>query len=205
MADATAWSAFSELVAPTTLTKGTTVSRYVWDLTGVLSGCLSIRAAMLGTTVPANGIDIIVRPLAGADGDADSQGLGTCFRTVYLPSGTIATTNVAAGDGVDGESHIHVDSVSNFAAGDKIVIYDTSYVRIEFHDVASAPTGIINTLAPLIYNHTDAQSDIVTDNAAGWFVHVPGGRRYEIIASYADDATGSDAMWQVMGQTEDYS
>lgn len=205
MADATVWGSWAELVAPTTLTKGSTVSRYAWDLTGVLAGRLSIRMSLIDTTVPANGIDVVVRALAGADGAADIQGLGSAFRALYLPSGTVAKTAVASGDGNDGDSHVHVDSVANFAAGDKIAIFDAAYTRLEFHEVASAPTGIINTLSPLCYTHTDADSDVVIDNAAGWLVYLTGGSVYEIIASYADDATGSDAVWQVLGQTEDYA
>jgi hypothetical protein len=208
MADLTVWSAWSEKLAPTTLTKGATTSRTVFDLSGMIAGRVNIRLSMIGTTVPATGIDIFVKPLCGADGAVDIQGIGTYFVTRYLPSGTIAST-VIAGTVADGVSTLIVTAMTNFAVGDLIAIFDATYTRLEFNQVMNAsatPTpDEIYVASPVCYEHTAAQADVVIDNAGGWSVVLDGGCVYEIVVSYADDATGSDAVLQIMSQTLDYA
>jgi len=207
MADITAWSIWSEIVAPTTLTLGTTTNRVTLDLSGKLAGRVNIRIAMIDTTVPATGIDIFVKPLCGADGAVDIQGIGTYFVMRYLPVGTIAKTAIA-GDVADGQTTLKVDAATNFAVGDTLAIFDAAYTRLEFNQVMNANTtptpNEIYLASPLCYAHTDVDSDVVIDNAGGWNIMLQGGCVYEIITSYADDATGSNAVLQVMAQTENY-
>ena len=205
MADITTWSTWSELVAPATLTMGTTQGRYVWDLTSKLAGVLRINMALLGTTVPGAAIDIRVTRIAGStDGAADSVSPAIIWAMAYRPTGSVADATIN-GDVAAGEDHLHVASTTNFAQGDKIVVTDASFDRIEFHELVGTGSGLLYLLNRTVYAHTAAQADTVYDNAGAWDVYIPGGSIVAIVADYRGASTGSNVVWQVLGQTEDYA
>lgn len=204
MADITDWSSWTELVAPTTIAMGSGTGRATLDLTDRLSGRLRINTTMLGTTVPGASVDLRVKRLAGASGGADTTGIGVVWGMSYKPTGTIANTTISGDTVAVGDDHLHVASISNFAQGDLIAVFDSSFDRLEFHEVVGTATGLLYIDSRAIYEHTAAQADAVYDSAGGWDVFLPGGAVYEVTINYRAATTGSNVAWQVLYQTEDY-
>lgn len=194
----------TEWIAPVTVAKGSICLSSWIDLTAKLGAYMNVSLGLKGTTVPASAVGISILR-AYDDGTGKQTISGRIWEATWLPAGTVASTNVASGDGVLGESHIHVDSVTNFATGDKVVVFDAGLTRVEFQRVEATEAGILHLGQGLRYNHADADSDTVVDNAFGQNgIWVPGGAYVAIEVAYRTQATGSDAILRVNGQTYDY-
>jgi hypothetical protein len=169
------------------------VARGTLDLRTKRGAWLFLACGMVDNTVTANGVNIYVRPLLNNGAATLGAGRGSVAEFLYVTSGTIAKTNQNT-DNAAGDTAMNVDSVTNFAAGNKVMIADTGLARVEFGRLSKTATGILTLTSPSLYAHANADNDVYTNQADFWAVFVPGGALYEVIFDYGDDATGSNVM-----------
>lgn len=192
------------VVAAATLARGST-ARGTLDLRAKFGAYLFPRIGRGGTTALTNGIDVLVRRVANNDGADGQHPAGA--PAMLSSTAAASSTTCATSDSNSGQPALNVSSITGFAAGDIICIWDsgnTTFSRLEFHRVSKTATGILTLDRNLHYTHTSAGVDTVRNKADVFApIWIPGGSLWEVVFDYGDDSAGDTAVVQCMAQTYD--
>ena len=194
------WTDNASVITAATLAAGNK-TRGTIDLRSKFGAFLFVRLGRKGATAPGSAIQVQVRRVLNNDA------AGGIHPGAAIPlaggTGTGQSTTVNA-DSNSGQNVLNVASVTNFAAGDIICLYDASFARLEFHRVSKVSGSTLVLDDNLGYTHTAAQADNVTrmaDVFAPLWLH--GGSLWEIVVDYGGTGTGSDYVVEAKAQTYD--
>jgi hypothetical protein len=159
-----------------------------------------IKLGRKGTTTLTNGVNVLIRRTLTNDTllhpSAWAEFLG------LVGSATVSSTTVNA-DSASGQNALNVASITNFAAGDLMIVGGNT-AREEYCRVAKTAAGVLTVDSPLKFTHTAAQADTVINRADVFSpIWCPGGATYEVVIDYADDSAGSDIQVVADAQTYD--
>jgi len=201
MATATpVWTDNVGVIAAATLAAGNK-TRGTLDLRTKFGAMLFVRLGRKGSTAPASAIQTQIRRVLNNDG------AGGIHPGAPIPlAGTTSTgqSTTVNSDSNSGQNVLNVASITNFAAGDVICIYDTSFARLEFHRVSKVSGSTLVLDDNLGYTHTAAQADNVTRMADVFApVWLNGGSLWEVVVDYGASASGSDYVIECKAQTYD--
>lgn len=195
------WTDNVTVLPAATLSCGSRV-RATLDLRAKRGAFLFVRLGRKGTAAPSAAIKTLLRRLLNNGGPGGSHP-GAAIALPDTSSASGALTTVSA-DSLAGQNLLSVASVTGFALGDYVCIYDAAYARLEFGRVSSIGASWLVLDAPLGYSHTAAQADAVTRLAEmPPPVWVGGGALWELIVDYGAAASGSDYVVQALAQTYD--
>jgi len=195
------WTDNIAVLPAATLSFGNRV-RATWDLRTKRGGFLFVRMGRKGAAAPSAAIKTFLRRVPNnASPGGNHPALALALPDTNTAAG--AATTVSA-DSLAGQNILSVASITGFALGDLVCIYDGAYTRLEFGRVSAIGASWLVLDAPLGYSHTAAQGDAVTRLAElpppVWLM---GGSLWELIVDYGAAASGSDYVVQALGQTYD--
>ena len=201
MATATpVWTDNVSVIAAATLAAGSK-TRGTIDLRAKFGAMLFLRLGRKGATAPASAIQAQIRRVLNNDG---AGGIHPGAPIPLAGSTTTGQSTTVSADSASGQNVLNVASVTNFAAGDVICIYDSGFARLEFHRVSKVSGSTLVLDDNLGYSHTAAQADNVTRIADVFApVWLNGGSLWEIVVDYGASATGSDYVVECRAQTYD--
>ena len=130
MATATpVWTDIVSVIATATLAAGNK-TRGTLDLRSKFGAMLFLRLGRKGATAPASSIQAQIRRVLNNDAAGGIHPGAPIPLAGSTSTGQATTVN---SDSASGQNVLNVASVTNFAAGDLICIYDASFNRLEFH------------------------------------------------------------------------
>ena len=201
MATATpVWTDNVSVIAAATLAAGNK-TRGTLDLRSKFGAMIFLRLGRKGATAPASAIQAQIRRVINNDG---AGGIHPGAPIPLAGSTSTGQSTTVNSDSNSGQNVLNVASVTNFAAGDMICIYDTSFARLEFHRVSKVSGSTLVLDDNLGYTHTAAQADNVTRMADVFApVWLNGGSLWEVVVDYGASASGSDYVVECKAQTYD--
>ena len=194
------WTDNVSIIAASTLAAGNK-TRGTLDLRSKFGAFLFVRLGRKGSTAPASAIQVQVRRVLNNDAAGGIHPASPVPLAGSVSTGQATTVNA---DSASGQSVLNVASVTNFAAGDVICIYDSGFTRLEFQRVSKVSGSTLVLDDNLGYTHTAAQADNVT-RIADVFppIWLHGGTLWEVVVDYGASGSGADYVVQVLGQTYD--
>jgi len=201
MATATpSWTDNVSVIAAATLAAGSK-TRGTIDLRSKFGAFLFVRLGRKGATAPGAAIQVQIRRVL----NNDSAGGIHPGAAIPLAGGTsTGQATTVNSDSASGQNVLNVASVTNFAAGDVICIYDSGFSRLEFARVSKVSGSTLVLDDNLGYSHTAAQADNVTRMGDVFSpVWLNGGSLWETVVDYGGTGTGSDYVVEAKAQTYD--
>jgi hypothetical protein len=201
MASATpVWTDNVSVIAAATVAAGNK-TRGTIDLRSKFGAFLFVRLGRKGSTAPGSGIQVQVRRVLNNDG---AGGIHPGASIPLAGSTTTGQATTVNADSASGQAVLNVASVTNFAAGDVICIYDSGFSRLEFQRVSKVSGSTLVLDDNLGFTHTAAQADNVTRIADVFApVWLAGGSLWELVVDYGGTGTGADYVVEAKAQTYD--
>src|SRR2546421_3855618 len=144
------WTDNVSVIAAATLAAGNK-TRGTIDLRSKVGAFLFVRLGRKGSTAPASAIQVHVRRVLNNDGAGGIPPASPMPLAGSVSTGQATTVNA---DSASGQSVLNVASVTNFAAGDVVCIYDSGFTRLEFQRVSKVSGSTLGLDDNLGFTHT---------------------------------------------------
>jgi len=114
-----------------------------------------------------------------------------------------AAITLVNGDSAAGQRTLTVQNTTGFTVGDVICVRNAALTRLEWHRLVNKSSTALILEHNLIYTHTAADADVITNRAETIMGGATGGCPTQVTIDYGDDVSGDPVVVEVIAQTYD--